>query len=197
VCQILKETCAPEDCGPAIEYLASRNLWPLPPTHTLRAHPSVEYWDEGKSIGRFPALVVAVRNGDSELVTAHVTYLTQAGQKLAEYEPRKILSPLTGHVGCAAQLMPADGVLGIAEGIETALSATKLTGIPTWAALNSSLLAKFEVRESINRLVIFADRDIAGLESATKLMQKLQHKVAMDVRIPTSKDWNDALVEST
>jgi len=42
------------------------------------------------------------------------------------------------------QLMPAGGVLGIAEGIETALSAAVLDGVPVWAALNTSLLARFE-----------------------------------------------------
>lgn len=193
--QLLKESCAIEDCAPAIEYLCSRKLWPLPEGHRLRAHPSVEYWHDNRSVGRFPALVMAVRDGDSELVTVHVTYLTQDGAKVSDYEPRKILSPMTGRFGCAAQLMEFTDVLGIAEGIETALSATKLTGIPTWAALNAGMLAKFEVSPQVSKLVIFTDRDVAGLEAATKLMQKLQEKVHLDPRIPTgdAKDWNDVL----
>lgn len=190
---LLRESCSIEDCGAAIDYLLSRSLWPLPEGHQLRAHPSVEYWHERQTVGRFPALVAAVRDGDSQLVTAHVTYLTPEGAKLTEFETRKILSPLTGRFGCAAQLMPAHDVLGIAEGIETALSATKLTGIPTWAALNTSLLTKFEVGPEVTKLVIFADRDIAGLEAATKLMEKLQEKVQLEVRIPKAKDWNDVL----
>lgn len=192
--QLLKESCAIEDCGPAIEYLCSRKLWPLPEGHRLRAHPSVEYWSENKTVGRFPALVMAVRDGDSDLVTAHVTYLTSDGAKIEGYDPRKILSPLTGRFGCAAQLMPAHDVLGIAEGIETALSATKLTGIPTWAALNSALLTKFEVGPDVAKLVIFADRDVAGLEATAKLMEKMQEKVQLDFRLPkVGKDWNDSL----
>lgn len=193
--QLLKESCAIEDCAPAIEYLHSRGLWPLPAGHRLRAHPSVEYWHDNRTVGRFPALVTPVRDGDSELVTVHVTYLTQDGAKVSEYEPRKILSPMTGRFGCSAQLMEFTDVLGIAEGIETALSATKLTGIPTWAALNAGMLAKFEVAPEVAKLVIFADRDVAGLEAATKLMQKLQDKVTMEIRIPTAnaKDWNDSL----
>lgn len=195
---LLNESCIVENCDPAIEYLYSRKLWPLPAGHRLRAHPSFEYWHDNRSVGRFPVLVAAVRDGNNELVTVHVTYLTQAGQKISEYEPRKILSPLTGRIGCAAQLMPHTDVLGIAEGIETALSAAKLTGIPTWATLNSALMAKFELPASIKKLVIFADRDVAGLEAATQVMQKLQDSVQLDVRIPRgkAKDWNDTLTES-
>lgn len=191
---LLKESCAIEDCDAAVDYLFSRALWPLPEGHQLRAHPSVEYWHDHQAIGRFPALIAAVRDGDSELVTVHVTYLTSEGAKIADYDARKILSPLTGRFGCSAQLMPAHDVLGIAEGIETALSAMKLTGIPTWAALNSSLLTKFEVGPEVAKLVIFADRDIAGLEAAAKLMEKLQEKVQLDFRLPKiGKDWNDTL----
>jgi len=190
---LLKESCLVENCDAAVEYLASRSLWPLPEGHQLRAHPSVEYWHERQSIGRFPALLAAVRNGDSELVTAHVTYLTSEGAKIQNLEPRKMLSALTGHCGCAAQLMPANDIVGIAEGIETAFSATKLTGIPTWAALNATLLAKFEIGPDITKLVIFADRDVAGLEAALMLTQKMQDKVTTETRIPQVKDWNDVL----
>lgn len=190
---LLKETCAIEDCDAAVDYLDSRCLWPLPASHQLRAHPSVEYWEEGQSVGRFPALVTAIRNRDGELVTAHVTYLTPKGEKLSEHDPRKILTPMTGHIGCAARIMPMHEILGIAEGIETALSATKLLGVPTWAALNTSLLSKFEPPDGVKTLVIFADSDVAGLTAASKLMQKLQTTVHLEFRAPPMKDWNDLL----
>jgi putative DNA primase/helicase len=194
VLALLRETCAIEDCDAARIYLTSRSLWPLPPGHLLRAHPSVQYWSDGQRIGRFPALVTAVRDFEGELVTVHVTYLTELGTKLQEYEPRKILSSLTNRYGCAGRIMEGlDNVLGIAEGIETALSASKLTGVPTWAALNAGLLAKFQPPESIDRLIIFADRDIAGLEAATVLMERLQEKVKLEIRSPRMKDWNDVL----
>jgi putative DNA primase/helicase len=195
VVSLLKESCAIEDCDPARNYLASRGLWPLPENARLKAHPSVEYWHDSKRVGRFPALVTAIRNSDAGLVTVHVTYLTPEGFKLSEHEPRKILSPMTGHEGCAARIMEAPGdTMGIAEGIETALSAAKLTGIPTWAAINTSLLAKFDPPESVGKLVIFADRDVPGLEAASQLMQRLQEKVRLEIRTPKAKDWNDVLL---
>jgi putative DNA primase/helicase len=101
---------------------------------------------------------------------------------------------LTGHDGCVAPIMELPGhVLGIAEGIETALSAAKLTEIPTWATLNAVLLSKFEPPPDVDKLVIFADRDVAGLEAASVLMERLQERVRLEIRTPRAKDWNDVL----
>lgn len=195
VLALLRESCAVEDCDAAIVYLRGRGLWPLPKGHGLKAHPSVEYWQDSQSIGRFPALLAGVRDMCGELVTVHVTYLEQSGEKLKGFESRKLLSGLSGRDGCAVPLMQLDGgTLGIAEGIETALSASIMHSVPVWAALNTSLLQKFEPPEQIGKLLIFSDRDIAGLDAATKLMQKLQEKVRLEIRTPQAKDWNDALM---
>jgi putative DNA primase/helicase len=197
VVSLWRQRCAPVDCDGAVEYLANRRCWPLPPACALRAHPSVEYFVGARRIGRYTALLAGVLDLAGELVTVHVTYL-ERGRKLTGQEPRKLLSPLTGHTGCAVRLMPLDGeVLGIAEGIETALSAAKIHRVPTWAALNAALLARFEPPAGIKRVVIFADRDTAGLEAAAALMQRLQGRVEFEMQLPPApaKDWNDATQE--
>jgi putative DNA primase/helicase len=194
--RIRRECCPVEALDDAVAYLESRNLWPLPRTHALRAHASLEYWHEGRSIGRFPALLGEVLDAQGEFVTLHVTYL-RAGQKLKDHEPRKILSPLTGREGCAIRLLPLIGdALGVAEGTESALSAAAIHQMSVWAALNTSLLARFDPPSNIKRLVIFPDRDVAGLEAASKLMERVQGKVALEVRPPSpvAKDWNDVLM---
>src|SRR5581483_2993044 len=128
VLTLLRESCQIADCEPARLYLDGRGLWPLPPGALLRAHSSVEYWHERQRVGRFPSLVTPIRDIDGELVTVHVTYLTPGGRKLDTHEPRKLISALVGHEGCVAPIMELAGnTLGIAEGIETALSAAKLT----------------------------------------------------------------------
>lgn len=193
VTSLLRESCKVEDCEPAIRYLESRALWPLPAEHSLRAHPSVEYWHDRKRIGVFPAIIAAVRDINGELVTVHVTYLEADGRKISEYEPRKLLSGMTGRRGCAVRLAALSETLGIAEGIETALSATRLHGLPVWAALNTSLLTKFVPPGQVTKLIIFADRDVAGLDAASKLMQSLQGRVELQIKTPNLKDWNDAL----
>ena len=190
---LLRESCLIEDCEPVRTYLASRSLWPLPAGHGLRAHPSVVYWHEQQIIGRYPALLAAVRDMCGELVTVHATYLEPIGEKLQGFEARKLLSAMTGHEGCAVPLMPYGDTLGIAEGIETALSASRMHEVPVWAALNTSLLAKWEPPHTVVKVVVFADRDVAGLDAATKLMERLQERVRLVIKTPQSKDWNDAL----
>jgi putative DNA primase/helicase len=197
--RLLRESCRIEDCEPVRLYLASRCLWPLPPEHSLRAHPSVEYWtkdNDGRPmmIGRYAALVAAVRDMCGELVTAHVTYIEPSGQKLQDHDPRKMLSPLTGREGCAIQLMPHASFLGVAEGIETALSASCMHNVPVWPTLNAGLLAKWEPPHTVDKVIIFADLDVAGLSAAAKLMERLQERVRLEMRAPTkAKDWNDSL----
>jgi putative DNA primase/helicase len=192
---IARSVCAIADCADALAYLSNRALWPLPEGCQLRAHAALEYWEGSRRIGSYPGLVAEIRDMAGELVTTHVTYLA-GGQKVASHEPRKILSPLTGREGCAVRLLGATDVLGIAEGIETALSASIMENVAVWAALNTSLLAKFEPPAHITRLVIFADRDEAGLLAAGRLMERLQGRIPCELRVPPAphKDFNDVLM---
>lgn len=194
--EFLRGICPTDSVADVIAYLSARKLWPLPTECTLQAHASAEYWQDRRRIGRFAALVAPIRDLDGALVTAHVTYL-QNGLKFSLGEPRKILSPMTGRTGCAVRLLPLNGdTLGIAEGLETALSAYQLHQVPVWAALNTSLLAKFEPPGNIGTLIVFADRDAPGLESAARLMERLQGRVHVELRVPgaPAKDFNDVLV---
>ena len=194
--RLLRECCELADCDDVFEYLLSRKVLPLPPTCTLKAHPTVQYFHDRVSVGRFAALVAPVRDISGDLVTVHVTYLHNGG-KLIGHEPRKILAPLIGRTGCAVRLFPVAGdTLGIAEGIETAIAAQLVTGVTTWAALNTSLLGKFEPPPNVRKLVVFADRDIPGLEAAGRLMERLQGRLALELRPPRApaKDWNDVVI---
>jgi putative DNA primase/helicase len=191
---LVASSCAVLDCQDAVLYLTHRGLWPLPEGCQLRAHVGLDYWHEGRSVGRFSGLVGPVLDIDSELVTAHVTYLAD-GKKLTSHEPRKILSKMTGREGCAVRLSAATEILGIAEGIETALSAAALDGIPVWAALNTALLAKFDPPAGVRTLRIYADRDAPGLLAAGQLMERLQGRLRFELCVPSSphKDFNDQL----
>ena len=199
--ELLRTSACPDDVPDAIEYLRSRKLWPLPPGCTLRAHVGVDYYrpldDKAfENVGRFPTLVAAVRDLDGELVTAHVTYLKD-GKKAPVAPPRKTLTPMTGREGCAARLMPLAGeVLGIAEGVETAIAASVLhDNVPTWAALSTALLSRFIPPPEVRRLLVFADRDVAGLKAAWHLRDRLGERCAFELRLPPAQfgDWADAL----
>jgi putative DNA primase/helicase len=199
---LLSTVTTPDLVADCVAYLSARNVWPLPADCRLYAHVGVEYrrQSEGKSWvseGRFPCLVAPVQDVSGETVTAHVTYL-EGGAKLARRDhadhpmaARKILSPMTGRQGCAVRLMRAGEVLGIAEGIETALSAHRIHGIPTWAALNTTLLAKFVPPPGVRHVVVFADRDVAGMEAAWQLRDQLDGRCTMELALPERGDWNE------
>jgi putative DNA primase/helicase len=190
-----RERCEVANCDDVVSYLEGRGLWPLPAGCSLKAHVTVPYWDGGRQIGRYPAIVADVVDLAGDLVTCHVTYL-HAGRKLAGYEPRKLLSGMTGREGCAVRLMPGAEVLGVAEGVETALSAAILHGIPVWAALNTALLSRFEPPPSVHTLRVYADRDEPGLTASIRLKEKLEGRMQVNICIPPppSKDWNDVLM---
>jgi putative DNA primase/helicase len=194
--RLRRDRCAVVNSDDAVDYLDSRSLWPLPQGCTLRAHSSVEYWSDGKQVGRYPALIADVLDIAGELVTCHVTWLYR-GRKLTGHEPRKTLSSLVGRVGCAVRLMPAEDILGVAEGIETALSAARLDGIPVWAAINTSLLTRFEPPANVTTLRVYGDRDDAGLLAARTLVERLQGRIHLEIRLPPppSNDWNDVLMK--
>ena len=61
----------------------------------------------------------------------------------------------------------AERELGLAEGIETGLSAMELHGIPVWAACGSRMDA-IAIPDAVERLVIFADNGRAGAQAAER-----------------------------
>jgi putative DNA primase/helicase len=195
VIRLRRETCALQDCEDAVSYLNSRSLWPAAAESTLRAHVGVDYFDEGQKIGRYPALVADVRDHAGEIVTSHVTYLDN-GRKLADRTPRKMLSSLQGREACAVRLYPIHGdSMGIGEGIETCIAASVLHDMPVWAALNTSLLAKFTPPADIKRLIVYLDRDVAGLTAAAQLFERLQGRIRLELKTPPApaSDWAEVL----
>ena len=152
----------------------------------------------------YPGMIARVVSPcGSRAVQLHRTYLTQGGEK-APVEQARLLMPkiVDGEMdGGAVRLAGYGDALGIAEGIETAVAATALTGIPCWAALTANGLTKWQPPVGVV-VTIFADNDshkrFTGLKAAADLAHRLtgeRVKVA-DVLIPPTKgdDWNDVLL---
>ena len=162
----------------------------------LRWHPGLEYHHEGQGVGRWPAMVAAITSPAGELVALHRTWLAPEGRKAPTPGPVKKLSRAAGLVmgGCIRLATPAAGLLGIAEGIETAMAACCASPVPTVAAYSAGALAAWQWPGELRRLVIFADADPAGAGAADKLRQRARAAgLAVSVMTPTTAgaDWCD------
>lgn len=71
-------------------------------------------------------------------------------------------SYLTGAQSVAIRMFPCSDVLGIAEGIETALSCKQIYKCNTWSTLNAGFMRKFKAPKGVKHLYIFADSDTNG-----------------------------------
>lgn len=190
------------EASPAGVYLHRRGL-ELPTTDALRFAPALPYWHDGAMLGRFPAMLAAVTSPAGELVALHRTYLTADGCK-AEVPAVKKLTQTAGPMAGASikigEPMPRPGSglgLGVAEGIETAIAAALLGGVPVWPCVSAYGLERFVLPAGLRNLYVFADNDEngTGQKAAANLADRAARTgVAARVLIPPAVgDWNDEL----
>lgn len=143
-------------------------------------------------------MIALLRDPTGHGVQIHRTLLTPTGEKAGVDQPRLFMS---GSIpkGSAVRLASHQGEVGIAEGIETALSAAILFKIPCWAALNATMLRQWEPPARVEYVTVFGDNDanFTGQAAAYELARRLSSKVGISVEIPNDegKDWNDVLCE--
>lgn len=191
---------APGD--PVALYLASRHLWPLTVAEraVLRlAH--LEHPNTGAAL--HPVMLARVDDARGQGCAVWRTYLapvagggfgklggTADGAKLG-YAP---MPP-----GSAVRLVPIAPVLGVGEGIETTLSANRLTGTPCWSVLSTTGMKRFIAPDGVARLTVFADRDPArkdqpegpGIDAALKLAASAGVPVEIRRPLPPAGDYAD------
>jgi putative DNA primase/helicase len=142
---------------------------------------------------RLPCMLALVRDIRTDAPLAiHRTALTtdQRPKKI----DRKSLGPLSGG---AIKISPDHEVhsgLLIAEGIETAFSASKLLSFkPVWSVIDKNGIAKFPVLSGIESVTVAVDNDLDGQQAAATLVDRL---TAANVEVITIKtniasDFND------
>ena len=147
-----------------------------------------------------PCMVAMVSDAEGKPATMHRTFLRPDGLAKAEMTAPRKLMPGQLPDGAAVRLSDfTSGAIGIAEGIETAMSASALYGLPVWAAINSAQLGKWTPPEGADEVAIFGDNDpkFGGQAAAFTLAHRLAVKgLAVNVHIPeiTGQDWNDVLM---
>lgn len=175
---------------PAERYLASRAV--AYPAADLRYHRAAPTSYDGRSCS--PALVALARAPDGSPTAIQSTFIRRDGAgKAFGGASRLTFGPLSG--GAVRLTEPRDGILAIAEGVETALSFTLLFGIPCWAALGTSGLVNFDPPRGLRRLYVAGDPGEGGVEAARRLGQRLSGQFEVVVSRPADGpgDWNDTL----
>jgi len=181
--------------SPAEAYLRRRGL--TLEASDLRYHPRTPYGRGPQAIFR-PAMLAAVHD-ESGMVAVNRTFLDPRSARLADLPVPKRTLGLLGQ-GAARLFAPRDGMLGWAEGIENAMAATQLTGIPCWATLGTERFARVVLPGCIRQLILFLDND-AGGRRAEKLAHEARSGAGIEIeaRYPRTPgaDWNDVLLLRT
>jgi putative DNA primase/helicase len=150
------------------------------------------------ALTRWPAMFALVQAANGKPVAVHRTFLAMDGSgKAPVAKPRKA----AGRYGSTPtiRLTPPGLVMGIAEGIETALAASVLFKVPTWSVICANGIRNFEPPPECKHLIVFADHDAhgTGQRAADELTKRLRDSLMVQIRLPEHQgdDWNDVLLE--
>ncbi|MFZ4536800.1 DUF7146 domain-containing protein [Propionivibrio sp.] len=159
----------------------------------IRFHLALPYRRDDGSVTRHPAMVSKVQDAVGNGVAIHRTYLTNDGDKADVPVVKKVSGTLPP--SSSVRLFSAPSIVGIAEGIETALSASVLFGVPVWSCISAGGMEKWSPPDGIRRVIAFGDNDLSGTGQAAawSLAKRLiQSGIKVEVKIPDSVgDWND------
>jgi len=181
--------------SPAFRYLQNRCGDPGAILGDLRSHPGIRHTQSG---GVHPAMLAIMRYPDRTGASVHRTFLTQDGHK-AQVDPVRKMMPGLSLNGSCVRLGPVAERIGIAEGIETAICAAKLFGLPVWAATCAGLLKAWEPPAGVREVLILGDNDASytGQEAAYALAKRLVNAgLKVEVEIPplVGTDWADVQI---
>lgn len=178
----------------AFRYLAGRGLRMYDLPENVRLHPGLRYQD-GDQAETYAAMLATVTAPDGRAVSLHRTYLQEA-RKAPVSHPKKLMQglPLSG---AAIRMTAVSQVLGIAEGIETALAASELFEVPVWSCVSAQGIESFEPPAGVREVIVFADNDenFAGQAAAYRAAHRLKLKgFEVEVVVPEIVgDWLDVL----
>ena len=184
--RLWKESLPVTQGDPVWRYLESRCGDPSAVLADLRYHPGLKH----PMGGIHPAMLALFRPNEGKATGLHRTYLTTDGQKAAVNPVRMTLGE------CASiRLGPVMERMGIAEGIETAISAGKIFGCPVWSAVSASGLKSWIPPEGVRSVVVCGDADesLTGQDAAFSLGRRLVRLgFEVEVQIPPEigTDWN-------
>lgn len=185
------EAALPLQDSPGEHYLTARAI--TGPVGELRFHARTPL-GPARAVRFRPAIIAPIRRGGT-LLGIQRLFLARDAPVLARDLPKPKLTlgrPLDG----AVMLQPAVDTLGLAEGVETALSAAILLDIPVWATLGNERLGAIALPPGVTRLVLLPDADAGGRLAARRARAAYAgNGLAIETLWPWYglNDWNDVL----
>lgn len=204
------------------KYYIERGIDPriLEDIQNVRTVSSLAYWHTVDKklvkLGSFPAKLALMQDAEDNLAAVHRTWLSPDRKAKAPVPKARKLSESPNAAGAAIRLFDAKGsdVLGLTEGIETALGVRQLCSggyfdglgkIPVWACFAERNIRNFQIPEwllgTLTKIIIFADNDErgTGLAAATEFKERMaieQPHLVVEIRLPdvVGHDWLDVLV---
>lgn len=180
---------------PVANYLRSRGINPAVAGDELRFHSACYYrTPDAHQRLALPAMLAAVTDNDGRITGLMRTYLSADGSQKAPIDaPRRAMGALAGngvHFGPHAEVMAAG------EGIETMLSLrTAMPAMSMIAALSAAHLVALIPPPQLRRLYIATDRDAAGRDAASRLVERLSALSIETVEVSSQrKDFNEDLI---
>ncbi|MEX9908556.1 toprim domain-containing protein [Providencia rettgeri] len=155
-------------------------------------------------VQHFQAMWAIATDSKGKACYLHRTYLN--GTKKAPVPVPKKMNSLQDDKyldyaeSVAIRMFPVASTLGIAEGIETALSCKQIYNVNTWSTMNANHMTKFIAPKGVRHLIVFADTDwsatghAAAFECANRNLMANNDVELVSVRWPDTGDFNDVLV---
>lgn len=183
-------------------YLWSRgiNMLRFPPT--LRAAAALYNTESKKAL---PALIAAIQDGQNKVTAVQRIWVLDKlvteggvgpakGTKAPLRIAKKTLGPMTDG---AVRLGPASRTLGIAEGIETGLSAKAIYSLSVWVSCGAWRMGNIALPDIVQNVVIFGDTGTEGEKAASKAAEQFAAQgYAVDIEFPRDgfDDFNSQIV---
>jgi putative DNA primase/helicase len=192
IMQLWQQAKPLQEGDPATSYLLRRGLnlasWP-------KALRYMAGWKHSPSQKYLPCMFALFSDPNGTDGTIHRTYLHHV-------TPNRMFLPTRVPLGGAIRLFAAEPTMGVAEGIETALSASLIFKMPVWAVTSERLLRQWEPPATAKHVTVFGDNDknYVGHSAAYDLANRLVLRQKLDVRveIPMTEgwDWNDVIKDN-
>ncbi len=181
-------------------YLNARGIFQLPAE-------AIRFNDKQRHAGRvYQSLYSLATDNRGELCYLHQTLLdgpkkADIGTSVKRLKSLQEENYLSHAQSVAVRMFPVSSTLGIAEGIETALSCYQIYQVNTWAVMNSNFMKKFRAPSGVRNLIIFADMDrhsatghAAAFECAHANLMAKNDLLTVSIRWPDNEDFNAMLV---